>query len=197
MSLTLETLQTQIPSYLTEEAKENLVRALDNFPQVTNYYTSLYQDEILQGDGWSPLELIRIEDSQKKSVKGIIISNSCDIDSQNRRHIPPNFVFSPIVKLRRYLSRFQDAGVNKDIIQNKENAIREQRATTLFYLPKGAGLDEDYVALLDDLHTLSVSTFQAQTERQKLFTLNQIGFYIFLFKLSVHFCRFHEGVNRG
>lgn len=66
----------------------------------------------------------------------------------------------------------------------------------LFYLPKGGELEEDHVALIHDAHTLPLSSFQAQQSRRKLFTLSQVGFYIFLFKLSVHFCRFHEKIHR-
>jgi hypothetical protein len=197
MSFTPEILQTQIPYYLTQEAKENLVKALANFPQNKNYYTNLYQNYLLQGGGWSCLALIRIEAGLKKSVKGIIISNSCDIDNNNDRQISPNVIFSPIIKLNSYLDLLQNEGLNSDSVQNKTDAIREQKITSLFYLPKGPGLEENYVAPLDDLYTLSISNFSAGIKQKKLFTLSPFGFYIFLFKLSVHFCRFHENVDRG
>ena len=32
---------------------------------------------------------------------------------------------------------------------------------------------------------------------EKLFTLNQMGFYLFVLKLSIHFCRFQDGVIRS
>lgn len=55
---------------------------------------------------------------------------------------------------------------------------------------------DECIALLDDLHTIRLDSFEGIQERNKILTLNQIGFYIFLFKLSVHFCRFHEEVDR-
>jgi hypothetical protein len=54
---------------------------------------------------------------------------------------------------------------------------------------------EDHIALLDDLHTLPLGMFQ-KADRPKLFTLSQVGFYLFVVKLSIHFCRFSEGISR-
>jgi hypothetical protein len=75
-------------------------------------------------------------------------------------------------------------------------AIRKQRITSLFYLPKGGQLDEDHIALLDDLHNVPLATFEASTSRSKLFTLSQMGAYLFLLKISIHFCRFSEDLSR-
>ena len=81
-------------------------------------------------------------------------------------------------------------------INDRFQAIREQRVTTMFYLPKGGSLEEEYVALLDDLHTVPARIFEQVAERKKLFTLSLVGFYLFVLKLSVHFCRLHEEVAR-
>jgi len=81
-------------------------------------------------------------------------------------------------------------------VENKLAAIREQKVTSLFYLPPGGRLDGEYIAVLDDIHSLPYSAFATRGGREKLFTLSQVGFYLFLFKLSVHFCRFHENVPR-
>jgi hypothetical protein len=82
-------------------------------------------------------------------------------------------------------------------INDKLTSIRKQRITSLFYLPRGGGLDADHIAVLDDLHAIPLATFLEEGERRKLFTLGQMGFYLFLFKLSIHFCRFQEGVIRS
>jgi len=37
MEITLDAIQTQIPYYLTQDGKENLVKALKDFPRGTNY----------------------------------------------------------------------------------------------------------------------------------------------------------------
>lgn len=195
MQITTESIQDQIPYYLTRGDKENLVKALNSFPRV-DYYLNGQPQNLLQGDGWTSLGVIRLEDGEKKFVKGILLSNSCDIDIANKRDLPARIIFSPIIRLSRYkellMSNIQDG--NK--IENKIAAIKEQKVTTLFYLPKGSALDDDYVAVLDDVHTIPLSSYIAQDGKQKLFTLSQVGFYLFLLKLSVHFCRFQENIER-
>lgn len=194
MEITQESIQNQIPSYLTREAKTNLIKALNDFPKI-NYYTNINLNGYLQGDGWPAFEIISFETQEKKSVRGIILSNSCDIDSENKRDFPVKINFAPIIRLDNYLSKLKAASLDKEKIQNKENSIRKQLVSSLFYLPQGERLETDYVALLDDIHSIPLSHFKQQTT-QKLFTLSQVGFYLFLFKISVHFCRFQEGINR-
>ena len=135
MQITTESIQDQIPYYLTREDKGNLVKALNSFPRV-DYYLNRYSQDFLQGDGWTSLEVIRFEDGERKFVKGILLSNSCDIDIANKRDLPARIIFSPIIRLSRYkellMSNIQDG--NK--IENKIAAIKEQKVTALFYLPK-------------------------------------------------------------
>jgi len=196
MEITLESIQDQIPYYLTLEAKENLVKALAKFPQLKDYYINRYQEEVLQGDGWTSLEIISFRNGKRKFIKGILLSNSCDIEPSNNREYAPNITFSPIIKLNRYIELLSAAKLDESKIKAKIAAIKEQKVTTLFYLPKGAGLDDDYIARLDEVYTVPFPSFSEQDNRNKLFTLNQVGFYLFLFKLSVHFCRFHENILR-
>lgn len=195
MELNIDSLQEQIPYYLTQEAKQNLVKALNEFPNV-NYYTSLFPDDVLQGDGWSGFGVIDYVSEQKKTVKGLILSNSCDIDPNNNRDYPPKIIFTPIIKLSSYVDLLQKNKVLPNNLDEKVKAIQNQLVTSIFYLPKGGKLEEDYIALLDDVHSISYKNFISNSERNKLFTLSQIGFYLFLFKVSVHFCRFHENINR-
>lgn len=195
MQITTESIQDQIPYYLTREDKENLVKALNNFPRV-NYYLNRYPQDFLQGDGWTSLEVIRIEDGERKRVKGILLSNSCDIDITNKRDLPSRIIFSPIIRLSRYKELLMRSIQDGNRIENKIAAIKEQKVTALYYLPKGGALDDDYVAVLDDVHTIPLKRYIAQNDKQKLFTLSQVGFYLLLLKLSVHFCRFQENIER-
>ena len=50
-------LESQMPYYLTKEAKEGISKALKDFPNNINYYLSNMQadNQYLQGDGWSGL----------------------------------------------------------------------------------------------------------------------------------------------
>lgn len=196
MDITVEDIKEHIPYYLTQEAKEGLIKALKDFPEKMNYYTARHPSELLQGDGWNSLDIINIETAERKSIKGIILSNSCDISPENTRDLPARIVFAPIFPLSLYESLLAKSEIDLNKVSSKISSIKLQKVTSLFYLPKGGCLESDYIAVLDDLHTLPVQIFDKKPEREKQFTLSQAGFYLFLFKLSIHFCRFHENVFR-
>jgi hypothetical protein len=84
----------------------------------------------------------------------------------------------------------------KSTVEDKLAAIRAQTVSSVFYLPAGGALESEHIAVLDDLHTIPLATFTAEASREKLFTLRQMGFYLFLMKLSIHFCRFQENIAR-
>lgn len=197
MELSGESIRTYIPYYLTQGEKDALLRALGDFDSIV-YYKNLEHTKALQGDGWNSLQLLNYETGERKKVRGIILSNTCDIDPTNRRDIPARLLFAPIVKLNTYRSLLGKAGISGEKIGSKFESIRKQRVSTLFYLPRGNGLDDEYVALLDDIHSIPLNVFYEERERIKLFTLSLHGFYLFILKLSIHFCRFNdEGVSRN
>lgn len=193
-------LKNQIPFYLTDEpARKELIRNLDalNRGVTTGYYISSARepdtDSMLQGDGWRGFQLFSFDAGEKRSVRGIVLSNSCDISKDNDRPIAPKIVFAPIVRLSAIEARLKDRGLAEGAIADRIAAMKSQSVTNIFFLPAGGPLEQDYVALLDDLHSMPVA---AHTDSQKLFTLSMAGFYLFAFKLSVHFCRLHENVDR-
>ena len=197
MQVTTESIKEQIPYYLTQKAKDNLAKALDSFPRQIDYYIDQFENQILQGDGWTSITVFSFETGERRMVKAMLLSNSCDVAPDNKRIFPTKLTFAPIIKLNRYRELLNKAGLDEKQVLEKVAAIKEQKVTALFYLPKGAGLDEEYIALLDDLHTVPYQAFSIQSEKQKVFTLGQVGFYLFLLKLSVHFCRFHEEIHRS
>lgn len=198
MLITTDTLEEYLPYYLTKDRKEGIEKAIAGFPKNMNYFTSLYPSDLLQGDGWKGLTLINfnIGQLQYKKVAGIVLSNSCDIDSNNSRDFPTNILFAPIIKLSNYIKKLEQKGIDEKSIASKVNSIKEQKITDIFYLPKGGRLQEEYIAVLNDVHTLPLQAFGQDIEKEKLYTLSQEGFWVFLIKLSIHFCRFHENVPR-
>jgi hypothetical protein len=196
MEITPESIREQIPYYLTQDQKDGLTKALRDFPADTNYYLHAYENELLQGDGWTKLQVRSFDTGEKKSILGIILSNTCDVAPENKRDFPAKIAFAPIIPLSAYVTLLYRSGINQDQVQNKVSSIREQRVTNIFFLPAGSGLQEDHIALLDDLHTMPAKIFELETEKSKSFTLSLIGFYLFVLKLSVHFCRFHDKVPR-
>lgn len=64
-------------------------------------------------------------------------------------------------------------------------------------LLKGGGLERDSIVFLDRVNNLPIDTLpHNEISEQRLFTLSDYGFYLFLFKLSIHFTRIRDAVSR-
>ena len=198
MEITVESIRDQLPYYLTQEMKAGIVEELKKFPSGMQYFlTRQYLTEMLQGDGWTRLHLRNFANGDKIFVNGVILSNTCDVTPENVRDLPVNIVFAPLIALDAYIRRLEMAGVPKPNIDDKVASIRQQRITNLFYVPAGGGLDADHIVLLDDIHTMPAKVYEEEKGKGKIFTLSQSGFYLFILKLSIHFCRFHENLARA
>lgn len=196
MNLSSDELNAHIPYYLTQEQRKGLALAFDDFnnEKNVNFYIDKYPDDKLQGDGWSKLQILRFNDGQKLNIKGIILSNTCDIAPENQRNLPTNITFAPLIKLSKYIDLLSSSGdLTEQQIANKIEIIKKQKVTSIFFLPSSPDIGEDHIAVLDDVHTIP---FSSVANSEKLFTLSMFGFYLFIFKLSIHFCRFHEEVSR-
>ena len=192
-----EQIKLFLPKYLTPQQTKDLYEELTSFPNFRQFYLhrSDLQDELLQGDGWSGLVVINFSSCQSKSIKGLVLSNSCDVSSENRRILPVNLVFAPIVSFSRFIERLRTRGLSSQQIESQLSAIRNQQLTSVFYLPEADGVIDESLVFLDDLHAEPLEYF-LNNEKAPLFTLSQHAFYVFIIKLSIHFCRFQEGVNR-
>jgi len=190
-------LRRQIPDYLTDSKKDKLAQELLAFNSSSSpLYTTQFKNELLQGDVWSGLEILDFETGARRWIRGIVLSNSCDVSNENARHLPANLIIAPILKMTRLVNRLTEAGISTDRIESKVKAIKSQKITNMFYLPASSYLSEAHVALLDQTFSVPYPAFQERAEKKKEFSLNLLGFYLFIFKLSVHFCRLQENVDR-
>jgi len=193
-----EDIQNYLPYYLTEERKSGLLKALADFPDNFEYYQQYNANsESLQGDGWRGVQVINFQTGEKCEILGIILSNSCDISPENHRELPARITFAPVIALGAYENLLRKSGIIEQSIVSKLQSIRLQQVTDVFFLPAGGDLEEDHIALLNDLHSMPYSSFEAARKRSKAFMLSMCGFYMFLLKLSIHFCRFHENLDRA
>lgn len=192
-----EQIRTFLPKYLTPTEKDDLFEELRRFPDNASFYFDRedLRSELLQGDGWRGFVAIDFLTGNRKTISGVILSNSCDIDSGNVKAFPVNILFAPIIKLDKYVKKLQAEGKRDDQIQGLLATIRKQRVTNIFYLPPYPAVTEEGFILMDDIHAHPLSDFMT-TDRQPLFKLNQFFFYFFIIKISIHFCRFQEGVHR-
>lgn len=199
-----ESLKQFLPHYLSAQDKEVLLRELnaiasgvDHPDYVLNRSKDAFEDDMLQGDGWNGFQFLIHETKQIQTVKGIVISNSCDVDLRNVRSLPTRVVFAPLVKLDTYKSILLRNGVPKPAVEAKIDSIKKQHTTNVFYLPSGNYLEADYLVRLDEAQSMPLSAREIGEGKGKMFTLSNTGFYMLLFKLSIHFCRMQENVNRG
>lgn len=202
MNFDLEALQRQIPYYLTAEDQQVLVRELNSINSggspdyLLNEYDDSFGKVMLQGDGWQGFQLFLFDSGGRRSVKGLVLSNSCDVDPDNPRDIPSRVIFAPLVKLSRFRAVLKASGIDDATVEAKIASIKEQKTTNVFYLPAGNQLTEEYLIRFDEAQSMPVAAHTSSDERKKLFTLSNTGFYMLVLKLSVHFCRLQEKVNR-
>jgi hypothetical protein len=183
-----------LPSYLSPKQKDDLFEQIKKFPKI-NYYISKNDQEVLQGDAWTGFTILDFYSGEKRLLKGVVLSNSCDIDTENDRDLNVNVIFAPLIKMEKYVALLRSSGITADKIDAKIEAIKLQKVTSIMYFPKGGDIDADYIINLDDIRSQPLQVF-LEGERLRLFTLSQSGFYVLLLKISIHFCRFQEGVLR-
>ncbi len=196
MDLSEPSLDKYFPYYLTHEQKIELTKNLKKSPNEINYYSSLHKDDLFQGDGWSDFCIYDFSLKDQKSIRGIILSNTCDISPENKREIIPNIIWAPIIKIKNYENLLRSSGVSQQVINGKLASIRAQHMTNVFFLPQGSELEDEYVALLDKAQSFPMNLWLDRENKKKFFTLSTAGFYLFVMKLSIHFCRLHENVTR-
>lgn len=188
-------IQTNLPSYLTSYEQSKLREAFLSYEDKALYTKSL-EGPYYQGDVWRGFK-IRNHKGEEKAVTGIALSNSCDIAPENTREIRSKVTFCPLIPLRKYLMLLEKAGRTNDEINQKADIIRKQHITNLFYLPEGDGVESESIVLLDDIYSCKSDCLFKNPDTEVVCRLNQLGHYLLLFKLSIHFCRFGEQVNRG
>ena len=200
--MNLDDISKYLPQYLSDENQKELFLQLKDFPN--NYHnifapSTNFNNGIIQSDVVENIPFINLPNTEIKKAKVLVLSNSCDIEPTNKRHIPPSVSYVPIISLTKLKALFESQNKNDEQISNIINDIKKQNITSMFYLPKGANLDEDCVALFDKtLHCKRDDFFNLakKDDRKKLVSLGNYGFYIFLIKLSIHFTRIHEGIDR-
>ena len=202
-----EDIRKYLPKYLSSSAQDSLFEELKKFPDNIDQrlYTNYLQDDphIFQGDGVSDLLFVHLPSQEIKPAPGMVLSNTCDIDPANRRFMPMRMVYAPIINLEKYrqalyIDHVQTGKKSDESIKSHIQEIKKQHISHIFYLPQGEALDNDSIVFFDRLNNCSVDFFQNKPiQHTRLFTLSDYGYYLSLFKLSVHFTRIREGLARS
>ena len=201
--MTVDDINLYLPKFLSDEDGRVLYKAVRAMiaGQSKSYYTGrlLHTDVLYQGDGIDALPYIELPEILVKKRPGIILSNTCDIAPDNKRLIPARMLFVPLMPVKNYragLERLADCSSQQ--IEQHIDDIRNQRLTNVFYLPESAGRVEESLVYLDRVMHVSNSMIdRTQLEQRRLFTLSDFGAWLLVLKLSIHFSRIQDKVERG
>jgi hypothetical protein len=196
----LEKFEKHLPQYLSYDARARLFDSLNQFPDNIDYrlYTQFLENEntVFQGDGIEDVLFVLLPSKDYQVTNVIILSNSCDINPENKRYLELNVTYSPIINLKKYIDLLENNGVDKEKIANHISQIKRQEISNIFYLPENANIDESIV-FFDRINSSDTkSIYEKNLKYSRLFTLSDYGFYLFLYKIAIHFTRIWESVER-
>jgi hypothetical protein len=200
--LTPDELKIYLPKYLSPGAENDLFEGLKQFSLAATgklYTRKLRETSIVyQGDGLSDILVFNLPETRSVKARALIVSNTCDIDSENVRMFDSRVCYTPIFKLAPYEAALRKRGeFKKDQIDGHVADIRRQRITQIFHLPQENELDAESFVFLDRLISMPSNSIPPDFRTSRLFTLSDFGCYLFLFKLSLHFTRINDKVERG
>lgn len=198
----LDDIGIYLPKYLSERSYSQLFELIKQFPlnqTYKNFYTLYLIDkqDFFQGDGIKSLPFYNFQNNAVKKHKSIIISNSCDICSDNKRQYSTNLLYAPIVELDSYIEILKQENIIDIKINNHISDIKEQRISSIFYLPELNSEIKESIVYLDQICNIPLKfLLDLSLNETRYFSLSNYGFYIFLLKLSIHFTRIMENIDR-
>ena len=211
----LEIIRAHLPSYLTPDLKDKLFSAVkDHFPLSIDadlIYEELPDKDIYyQGDAIIdiPFSIFNNGSFEVNYLSGIVMSNTCDISPENERMEKPIIQFSSIFLLDDYITLLKNKGIGDSRIESFISDLKRNKISNLFYLPKkvndGKLIYAEAFVRFDSNVSLSSKIFENETYNKaympsgdRIFSFSNYGFYLFIIKLSIHYCRFREGVFRN
>lgn len=133
----------------------------------------------------------------KEDIPVILLSNTCDMDIENKRLNPCRIMYAPILNLDKYISTLEKNGVSLERINNHVTDIKNQTISQILYLPTAIIYGHDSIVMFDRTISMPISADNIKKMiGSRFFTLSNYGFYLLLLKLSYHFTRVQEKVDR-
>lgn len=204
--------QIFIPKYLTPESADNLKKELEEqFPYSSNDKMYIFKkaDNIFyQGDCLIDIPYYNFEKQQILYFDAMIISNTCSIDLRNKRFEHVDINLAMIYPLDAYIKQLEGKNIEEERIKGVITDIKKNNINHILYLPEVQNGDFTFpesIVRLDRITTLDAQSMQKYDPNfayhddngDVLVTLQNYGFYLLLFKLSVSFSRFQEGIDRN
>ena len=210
MDFSIDDIDKILPKELTEQKKGRLKEGLGQFYQRNcqndKYYTEFYlktsNSFFLQGDLIKELRFPIFNKETRKYEKlyfdAILISNTCDVDeaNANNRNIPKKVILAKLIPLNAFVDSLTELEIES--AANILTLIKNQQYSNVIYFPPtNEGID--YIAYLDDFSILDVdelNLLKEDIDENRIESLDYFGHYLFIFKLSYHFCRLPEETQR-
>jgi hypothetical protein len=201
--MNFEEIKLYLPKFLSAEAERELLHEMRNFISGTlknRYYSSFLEKNpiIYQGDGFFNLPLYDYDENKIKHTKSVVLSNTCDVDMENPRKFPIFITHCPLINLSKYKAHLERSSITNEQIESHITSIKNQEVTQMFYLPKNQILEDDSIALLDRSFSSPNNLIDRNNlQSNRIFSLSDFGAYLFILKLSIHFTRIQDKVERG
>ncbi|NJD28496.1 MAG: hypothetical protein FIA92_09385 [Chloroflexi bacterium] len=209
-------LEKFIPSYLVNPSRDNLKRIIkEKFPKFTeskDVYSINHQNELKQGDCLDEIPFFVINNDENNELttlyySGIVLSNSCSINPSNVRFQQSSINFAQVYPLSNYYEFLNSKKLEEEKINNHIRDIKANLVSRIIYLPElyleeqSEVLFPESIVVLDKITTIPLSILNKynlnfKPDGDRYFTLSNYGLLVFIFKLSVHFCRFSEYIDR-
>lgn len=192
-----------LPQYLSEDNLVDLKKQLKAFGEGHDsgeYFTTRLKDEphLFQGDGVKSI-MINIPDTTVQCDRHVLLlSNTCDMDLNNVRLNPCRIMYAPILNIEKYITMLERNGEPRERIDNHIKDIKNQIISQILFLPTSVFGGADSIVLFD--RAISVPLTKDAVDgmlSSRTFSLSNYGFYLLLLKLSYHFTRIQEKVDRG
>lgn len=200
--MSIDDIDIYLPKFLSSESERELFKGLKDFPinfEKRFYASSLKNSKyVYQGDGIKDLLVVNIPNNEMKPAPCLILSNTCDIDPENIRNFPSQVVYAPIFNLKKYQETiYGNSKKSHEQIAAHISSIKKQEVTQIFYLPKLEGILEESIVFLDRVNNSPNEMIDRDhLSSKRLFTLSNLGEYLFILKLSIHFSRIQDKVDR-
>ena len=196
-----ENIKRYLPQYLSEDKLTSLKKELKNFGNGYDsgkYFTTILNSDpnLFQGD-CVKAQVWNLPDIKIREENVILLSNTCDMDISNLRLNPCRVMYAPIFNLEKYLQKLIDKKFEKNSIANHIKDIQNQLVSQILYLPTKSILGYDSFVLFDRTISIPLTPeIVANCTKTRKVSLSNYGFYLFLLKLSYHFTRIQEHVDR-
>lgn len=205
-----------LPSYLTSDQKNRLKDSLSQFTvsrgtdkptgnlDYSNFITKQVCDNFKQSDLVYQIRYPHLNDEtfefEKYYTTAIVLSNTCDISDENSHTLnKKQCVLAPVIELDIYIEALKKIdSFSAEGLTSFLSELKLQRITNIFYISENG--EKEYIALLDKIFwfpTEELNSYLENIHENKLFSLTQFGYYLFLLKLTFHFSRFPESLDRA